>query len=334
MKKRILVYSPNPLDGVSFYRQWGPLSQLHDKLECISFPMDAASYSNWVYYLNYDVALMSRPHKYNDWHFAQECKKFGLPLWVDYDDDLFNITPDNPVYHTFASDQTRKYISDVLKLADVVTVATETNKSWVKENLGVEAMVIPNAIPNAFLKYKKEFTDNKRAAWRGSDSHREDLFAFSDEIAEVLNSHPDWETVFFGMYSKIVDEKCKRANVRWAKPVNICDFIIEFTKYNPSVVFVPLIDNQFNRVKSNLAWLDATLAGAAVVGPNWPNSGWNAGLFVYDKIKDFPKELAFLMENKQSAKNSHDASWDYIQTNLLLSSVNEMRLDLIHKLSR
>lgn len=333
MKKRILVYSPNPLDGVSFYRQWGPLTALHDKLDCVSFSNQLSDYINWVNYLNYDICLMSRPHKQHDYIFALECKKFGLPLWVDYDDDLFNITPDNPVYHTFASDESRKCITEVLKMADVVSVATKTNKEWLEKNIGLDNVeIIPNAMDDRLLRHAKPFSYSNRLAWRGSDSHREDLYSFADDIASVLNKHREHQTVFFGMYARVIEEKLRYPDsVRWAKPTTLMDFIHEIARYNPKILFVPLIDNQFNRVKSHLAWFDATIAGAVCLGPNFPE--WiYPGLPNYSKL-NFVKEFSDIINEEEFLKAMHRNSLVYIKDNLLLSKINSLRLELINNLT-
>ena len=264
--KKVLIYSPNPLDGVSYYRQWGPMSALHSEVQCVQFPMKYEEYSHWTWYLNYDVCLFSRPHRPNDVVFAEQCKKYGLPLWVDYDDALLHITDDNPVYTTFCSTESRRCISEILKLANVVSVCSKLQKTWLEEKMGLRNVVhIPNALDDRFLRHAKPFKMSKKIAWRGSDSHVNDLLFFKDEIKAVMEKTPRHQWLYFGVNPYFLKPETK--NWAWAKPMNLTDFVIEFCKFNPSFVFVPLIDNFFNRVKSHLAWFDATLAGAVCMGP-------------------------------------------------------------------
>jgi hypothetical protein len=92
----------------------------------------------------------------------------------------------------------------------------------------------------------------------------------------------------------------------------------------PRIMMVPLADTAFNRCKSNIAWLEATGAGAAVLAPAWPEWG---SCYWYQGPDDFASVLESMLGGTQ------DATWDASRTKILdtltLAYVNVTRMNLI-----
>ena len=66
---------------------------------------------------------------------------------------------------------------------------------------------------------------------------------------------------------------------------------------------VPLKDNLFNHAKSNLAWIEATCAGAMTLAPDWPE--WRRpGVSNYESPLNFKKLLRERLEACRSAAAS------------------------------
>lgn len=334
--KKVLVYSPNPLDGVSFYRQWGPLSQLHEKIQAFSFPNDPAQITHWTYFLNYDICLFSRPHRLQDLAFAEECKKWGLPIWLDYDDALLEIPKDNPVSDTFSSDHSKAIILKVIELADVITTSSHLIKKQF-EGMGKKNVIrVPNALDDRFLRYAKNPKKsgvNQITAWRGSESHLRDLLYYGSAIQKALKSQ-NQKALFWGIYPTFLEGS--GVGFQFEKTRNQIDFIRAFTQCFPAELIVPLVDHYFNRVKSNLAWLDGTLAGAVCLVPDWPE--WQEpGQFRYraGDREDFAYKLEKLISMPRDQKRElWQESFDFIEKNLLLSKVNSVREEIIHEYCR
>lgn len=329
--KKILLYSPNYLDGVSYYRQWGPMSALHDRYQTTQFSNQMHEYTHWTWFLNYDICLFSRPHRGIDLLFARQCVKFGLPIWFDYDDALLHMTEDNPTHGLFGGQEAKQVITECLKLATVVTVCSEVQKTWLLTNLSLKnVLVIPNAMDHRLLKFAAPFKGNKRGiAWRGNESHINDLLTYQKPLRELMKENEERDWCFFGLNPFILQSDCK--NQQWIRPMNLIDFIVEFCKFNPSIVFVPLAENFFNQVKSHLAWFDATLAGGVCFAPNFEN--WRfPGVELYEP-SNFKREFSNLLQYSHfELKKIHQTSFEFIKDNLLLSKINELRIELIENL--
>lgn len=330
--KSILIYSPNPIDGVSFYRQWGPMSQFRDKFRLVSFPNDPRELQLWTWYKGYDLALISRPHRVTDLYFVSECKKWGVPVWIDYDDALLQIPDDNPVAQTFQGEAT-KYTTECLKAADVVTTSSLLQKRWFEDEMKLKNVVfIPNAVDDDFLQYKRPFSPNRKILWRGSQSHMRDLLFFKDDIMGAIEGQMRYGWLFFGINPWFFVNEKTEGRIAYHPTVNQIDFIREVTAYNAQIQIVPLVDHFFNRVKSNLGWLDGTLCGSVCVAPKW--EAWDfPGIIHYEGTSlKYALREAF-SKSDQELEKLHNAAWEYILENLLLSKVNNLRLELIQNLT-
>jgi hypothetical protein len=105
------------------------------------------------------------------------------------------------------------------------------------------------------------------------------------------------------------------------------------------VHIVPLRDNAFNRCRSNLAWIEATCAGAVVIAPDWEE--WRRpGIMNYTDAEGFRRTLRGVMEQyamglvkKTDERQEHfnvEMSRAYIEQHLQLDKVNEARWGIIN----
>ena len=84
----------------------------------------------------------------------------------------------------------------------------------------------------------------------------------------------------------------------------------------------------FNKSKSNIAWIESTYAGLAVLAPDWPE--WRRpGIVNYTDKEDFRQKLTSMMKGEYNLESLRQASWKYIREELTLEKTNEIRYDLI-----
>jgi hypothetical protein len=101
------------------------------------------------------------------------------------------------------------------------------------------------------------------------------------------------------------------------------DYFDKLRNSPASTLFVPLVDDTFNRGKSNCAWLEATWANMAVVH-------FNDGPDTFLPEFDRPGILS-LMEWLADVRLSEarEESLQYILENLTLGRVNALRQELL-----
>lgn len=338
MKKRILFATNyNANDTTSYLRAWGPFTLMRDEVEIVEPLIEANSgqwWKNWRnWFNNIDVCFMHRPYGPIAAQIMAECKLAGVPLWVDHDDDLLNI-PQTNEYYKVHTDGEKKFpsVEYSYRNADILTCSGKVMyDELVKTYKRSDTILITSGVDDRLLRFKKSFSGNRRVAWRGSTTHRSDLEYFRKSISNVMENAKGYEWHFWGLNPEFLNPP-EKADIFYQKQLNFLQYIKSLTDYNCSIHMVPLEDNRFNRVKSNLSWLDATLAGSVVLGPNFPEFQ-RPGIMHYEGEDDFEDVLNFMIEMpKDLLKEKYLQSWEYIEDNLLQSHLNRKRREILRNL--
>ena len=326
MKEIILnLHYPSPGDHTSFYRALGPLSVISG---LNVQPRGEVQYPE----LQADLAFVHRPFRSEELEVIKMYKKYGVPVWIDYDDDFFNVTADSSAYFMFSHPKTRQNVVESLAAADAVTVTTQVLADLYQVHTKKTIRVIPNAMPDWLAKRKQNPSGKKKVLWRGNTSHVRDMDLVKKEILEVADVRRDWSWVFMGGYIPYdLKERMIKAGIGFEVVSNLplLNYFDELLEQAPSVVIVPLDETVFNRAKSNIAWIEATWAGASTVAPSWPE--WNKpGVIHYDDRRSFKETLIHATVREWDTS----ASWNHITENLMLSKVNEARINVMQQLTQ
>lgn len=301
--------------GSEFYRSSGVLPYIeHPDL---TITKSTETNISWSTILHYDTIIIERPSSLQSLNLIKLAREMGIKVISDFDDDCLHIDNLNPMYETYV--QEKQNVIECIALSDEVWVSTEAIKSAFKlYNRNI--WVVPNAHNNYLfpVKDKKEFTYNKKAMWRGGHSHLGDMYDIGvpEKIIEMVNGNPDWTFQFIGQRFEFLERRCGDNYIAMGGASTV-QFYKKMHNENPCLFFYPLADTLFNRSKSNIAWIESTYSGAAFFG--------NMKLPEFDKSGVLPlDDIEYLMKNADLQKYN-DISWEYIQENLLLSKVNELR---------
>jgi hypothetical protein len=168
--------------------------------------------------------------------------------------------------------------------------------------------------------------------WRGGHTHDRDLETYAHEIIEAYNKFPDWAFVFLGHQPWRIIEKMnpKRVSLRPFTP-EVIDFIHDLQKIRAAIHIVPLHDNIFNHAKSCIAHLEGTLAGSAILGPDWKE--WqDIGCVNYKNPQDFGERLQALMAAPHSEiQKINENALSKIGETRNLARTTQMRLEILSK---
>jgi hypothetical protein len=321
---KILTRIPNPNDGVSLYRGFGPLGHLRTMMD-VEFHQ--AQEFNWATLSQCDGIYMVRPATDNDlalMRMANACQK---KVWIDYDDHILKIPPHNPAHAFYQRPNIRKNIQRLIEEAHVVSVSTQlladefqTFRTWE----GGKIHVIPNAFPTNLLAWNGPMAPrNKVISWRGSRTHDKDLSYAHAFLLEAQKRLIDWEFHFFGEIDYQTLSLLPPTRTKIFPYTDVIDYFHQLKSSAPAVHIVPLEDNEFNRSKSNIAWIEATWAGATVFTNALPE---------FAKPGVLPLENIWDHIGMFTAHTSQALSHEFIQRNLLLDNVNHLRRDILNGL--
>lgn len=325
---KILLVSPISWDSTSFYRSSGVFHNLN-KLMNNTLQVDhfQGRQFTWAQLGGYDIVFFQRPARADDLKLAQYCKDLGIKVWVDYDDNLFTLPYESRAYFEY-DNKVRKTMLDMLLIADAVSVSTEELKTFFTQMKVENVEVIPNAVNDDWIKPVTAFNKESNViVWRGSETHWFDVECFSKEIHEAMQTSEDkWHFMGWPPASLLYSDQNPKIVTHKGEDVIIYNGNLKLLK--PKLMHVPLVDNALNRAKSNIAWIEATCAGAVTIGPNWPE--WNRpGVICYDTPNDYMNLLKTPSTDYEKCWNE---SMNFIKENLMLSKVNEQRKRIVNKL--
>lgn len=319
--KSILYAIPNVYDAISWYRGLGPLGRLRKQMDISLTPL---AHMNWTVASQHDILYMLRPSTDDHKKILEMSKRLGLKVWVDYDDHLLDVPDSNPASDHYSNPRNKDNVRYCIAHADVVSVSTEfLAKEFQQYRLGHPCVVIPNALHHRFSPLQEP---NKIIMWRGSNTHEADLQTAHPFFIKTQDTHPDIKFVFFGDPDYRTKRIFKPGRMRVLPKVGIDEYFDTIKAIKPMFQIVPLEDNPFNRAKSNIAWLEATIAGAMTIATPLPE--WERKNAIFN---DFDISAALTLRNsyvEASRAMTKDALW--------IDNVNEIRkmiietIDTIH----
>jgi hypothetical protein len=317
---------PDKCDPTCFYRASGIAHDLEKKtghkivtLQWNEIPV------TWQVLSNFDILMLQRPFQKAAVELCQYAKSMSMPVWVDYDDNLFGVPPENKSFQTYNNPDIIQNIKDCLQAADVVSVPTEYLRQ-VYAPYNQDIHVIPNAFNDTMFRRGEQKPREKKAIWRGPDSHIYDLMSYGPSINQVTKEFPEWSFIFMGFYPWFLAET---DNKGFLPGLDIIMYYKKMVDLNASICHVPLHDNPFNRCRSNIAYLEATYAGMVCVTPAW----WNLpGAVPYSNPQEYYEAMKLCLSGEVDLEASNRMAWSYIEDCLTLSKVNAQRMILIEEL--
>lgn len=268
-----------------FYRIKWPMMELHKKGLADIVAMDQKADNDaiaeacfWADILIFQHAAM--PDLIEKYARFILDKKLPKLIVVEFDDDYTNLHPANKAYFAWGTKEIKTKKGDwVWKDGQKDFNIEENKKRLDKQFMGVSAAdiitVTSDDLAEVFTPYNNnvytlpnfihpqtmdDFPKVKRdyepvvIGWQGGASHYEDLWVTMPVLNDVKKRYKD-KVIFKFMgadFSKLYSE-VDGVFIPWAKPD---DFFKAFYANSYDIGIVPLTNNDFNRRKSNIKWLE------------------------------------------------------------------------------
>jgi len=278
----------------------------------------------------HDVYIFHRIVHHSFIEHIQKLKADGGKIIFELDDDIFTIPKHNPAHKLTLETETLRYC---LSLSDEVWVSTEHLKTVIEDEVPGKAIyVLPNLVDLDSWQHKIFNEGEIRMLWAGSKSHIADI-----QILKDLVEKTNYETYFMGDYVEalskwvriehtnlavMVPRKDLEHRLKYVDPVGLEAYPETLSALGCNVGLCPLVDEPFNYSKSNIKWLEKTLAGMCCVCANLPP--YQAATF---KVKeDWVKTVSLLEDEKTRNeiwnidldKVKKDYSWQSHRRNIWL----------------
>lgn len=293
--KLLVVENVDNLNGVVWWRAVQPLSYLRKRLDLDVVFKPKVSMADIMLA---DVVLMFRTTSDAAVNIIRACKQAKKPVIIDIDDDLVNLPPSHPLRGPYNSKISQYW--DSVDMADMIWTSTVA----LAKSLGhPNVHICPNAIDPRDLPERHNF-GKRSILWRGAYTGMGDIEDYKDWYSRLKETH---FVRFWGFLPSFAEQG---QFIEWQADAS--QYIFSLAKLQPEYIWKPLVVNAFNEAKSNIAFLEATAAGALCL-TNMPGSDWAA--CVDDVIAD-EGAYAYCFEN---AKN-------FIRENFDIYRVTESRL--------
>lgn len=336
---KITIGTPGVTDGTSYYRAAGPFNKLRKQIKDLHIDYPGAF--GWHDMGSSDIFFCQRPGSEDHLKIIELAKKCHTPVWVDMDDDLLDVPQWNPGWETFKD--RGHIVKECLKLADVVTTATEHLAKKFRE-YNKNTIVIPNALDEDLIKAYDPIckpVDQSTIYWRGSHGHIKDIMLVEEDLCDIAKEFPKLKWQFHGYWPWHTFEAFAKLKLNISvdkiKTWDIPDYFQYFCKGNGEAVsthsigIVPLEDIPWNHHKSNIAWIENTLAGACTLALD-THEFQKPGCATY-KSGQFKEALLFAISRSDKERKAHvQSSLEYIQEHLTLSVINKTRIEIIDSL--
>ena len=214
--------------------------------------------------------------------------KYNIPIITDIDDDLDNVPTYNSGWRSFhPGTRTQRIVKTQLTYSDAISFSTEplaTSLGYLAKDKS--SAVLQNWIdvnswdhPTAPDRSKDK---SIRLLITGGSGRYGDWEIFREPLEWALkhydgNSTPTLRVFFIGgtpdwVLPYMSDKQNARNNrVFYVQPAPTVTLFNRLVRYiSPDIVISPTIKNEFNRSKSGLKYLEASLAGAAFLCTDWP----------------------------------------------------------------
>lgn len=261
--KKVAMFTPAWLDACALFRMFLP----HCYIENSRFVFNPQG-TSVNEYAGVDVIVVQRQATAQNKLALTKFKDLGFKLVYDLDDNMWNLPASNPAARILAT--MREGFYDCAHMCDLLTVSTPGLKSAVKTvmpKLPAEIVVVPNAIDkNLFhVSERVEKNDDKFVVgWGGSNTHAGDIREAWEILPGLLEELPKLHLEFIGHGPPKSIEDHPRVKIRNFVPV--AEYFARYTSWNWDVVLAPLDDNRFNRSKSNIKMLEASMMGSVCLG--------------------------------------------------------------------
>jgi glycosyltransferase involved in cell wall biosynthesis len=284
-----------------------------------------------------DVVVFHRPENKTYHNLAKLLKADGKKIVLDNDDtfriDTHPLAQFTPEAVEVELKNREKSIVDFMKMADMVTTSTETLAREYRENHH-NVIVLPNCVdPIDWCQPIRNKTDVVRIGVVGSAAFEYDYLHIKP-VLRKLSKRKDVQLIMFGLGSKEHRKANPNVTKAFKEDYKFWDSInIEHFPWCPmdeyqdtlnrarlDMMLIPRKDNYFNRCKSNIKFLEASMLEIPVIaqsftdGPYEEIVDYKTGVKVTNN-KHWETDIELLIGNKKLRRDIGKRAKQYVLNN-------------------
>lgn len=285
-----------------------------------------------------DIVVFHRAEEQQYHDLAKMLKADGKKIVMD-NDDTFKLDDFHPLAQFTPNGKKQDNlqrrsdnIDEFIKMCDLVTTTTKTLKEEY-EKLNPNVKILPNYIdPMDWDEPMRNDGDKVRIGITGSAAIEYDYLHIKDVIRK-LSERDDVELILFGLgdlkhrkenplVTKVFNEEyafwdsIKMTQFPWVKRYDY-NRVLNETKLD--IMIIPRKDNYFNRCKSNIKFLEASMLEIPVIAQSFDDGPYeeitpDMGVLIRDNSK-WMEEIDRLIKDKDLRRSMGEKAKEYVLTN-------------------
>jgi len=250
-------------------------------------------------------------------HLKQVQKEHGFKLIYEVDDVVFreDIPDYNKFKFAFDNDEIRNNCIEIINMCDEVLVTCDYMRKLYQQRTGKkEITVIPNFVPYTWMghqfdrsKIYANYDKNKkkpRVLYTGSGAHfdvdnkNNGVDDFSHVIDLVLRTLQKYQWIFVGSFPPKLLPYIQSGEIEFHQWQTLDTYATFIADLNAQVMIAPLIDNSFNRSKSDIKFIEACVLGLPCMVQNMETYKNAPEYLKFDTGDDLEIKLDNVLRNK------------------------------------
>lgn len=271
-----------------------------------------------------DILVVQHPHQPAILRLVQHLRGRGATTVFDIDDDYWTIHPENPAAG-FWTQERLGTMEAIARSASIVTTTTEELVGPMKR-FNDRVVVLPNCLPDehwpAHPKPCKPNGEPLVVGWAGSPGHAPDVRMVLPALTQVLEEFPNLEFHVAGLPSEARPEHPRISVLPVVKIEQYPELLAGF-----DIGLIPLVDNRFNRCKSDLKFLEYGMIGlptiASKVAPYMRSVRHRENGLLATNTKDWIKHLRALVKDESLREHLGSNARAFAETRLISRHVHD-----------
>lgn len=213
-------------------------------------------------------------------YLKQVQQEHGFKIIYEVDDVVFkeDIPDYNKFKFAFDNDEIRNNCIEIINMCDEVTVTCDYMRTLYQERTGKqEITVIPNFVPYSWMghffnkrRIYDEYDKNKkkpRILYTGSGAHYDvdnkngGVDDFSHVLSVVEKTIDKYQWIFVGAFPPQLLRHVQNKKIEFHPWQPLSEYPRFISNLNAQVMIAPLLDNSFNRSKSDIKFIESCVLG-------------------------------------------------------------------------
>jgi hypothetical protein len=288
------------------------------------------------YYTNVKCVRIQRQATPSQLKFVTYLKQLGekMNFNVVYEIDDIVFYEDIPEYNkfrgAFVDDEIRQATISMMQMSDEITVTCDYMKQYYMDKTGNKNIsVIPNYPPRYWLDQydellvEKNFSKRKkkpRVLYAGSGAHfdvdnlagqRDDFYHIVETVKKTVNKY-QW--IFIGAFPVGLRSLVQQGKIEYHPWTSLYEYPRLVQKVKPNVMVAPLIDNVFNRSKSDLKFVEGCALGVPAICQDmctYENAHYkfSTGSEMVDQIDNLMSDKTKFMKAVRKGRAEAETRW-------------------------